>query len=311
MIVLLTGATGFLGSHILSMLLSEDYNVVILKRLKSDTWRIKEDITKCTVYDFDYDKLESIFAQHHFDLVIHCATSYGRSQDNFSDIVNTNILFPLSLLENCNKYNVRFFLNSDSFFCEKMTFDKFSSKRRYLQYYTLSKRQLTEWGFLLSKNSNVAFINIKLQHIYGEKDSQSKFIPFLIKKCLQNKDPIDLTNGNFKRDFVYITDVVNGYRAIIKNLNNIDSNYITYEIGKGRSIKIRDFVNLIHQITRSNIQLRFGAAKNRNVEIKTAKANTREMKKIGWSALINEQEGVRRYLMNEFNFSTRLADSNK
>ena len=69
--VLLTGATGFLGSHLLSVLLEEGHKVVVLKRSTSSILRIRHLIEDVVVYDIDKHKLDDIFPNECIEVVIH------------------------------------------------------------------------------------------------------------------------------------------------------------------------------------------------------------------------------------------------
>jgi len=98
MTVLLTGANGFLGSHLLKRLVNKGYNVVILKRSFSNTWRIKSYLDKIKSYDIDIIGIEKPFEEQKIDIVIHTATNYGRKKESVSDVVETNLIFSLKLL---------------------------------------------------------------------------------------------------------------------------------------------------------------------------------------------------------------------
>ena len=80
--VLLTGATGFLGSHLLSALLEEGHKVVVLKRSTSSILRIHHLMDDIVVYDVDKYVLDDIFPHECIEVVIHVATSYSREQRN-------------------------------------------------------------------------------------------------------------------------------------------------------------------------------------------------------------------------------------
>ena len=76
--ILLTGATGFLGSHLLEALLAREYQVVILKRSFSNTWRINHLLDRVHSYDVDNVSVEKVFDKHKIDIVnIHFAGPMG------------------------------------------------------------------------------------------------------------------------------------------------------------------------------------------------------------------------------------------
>ena len=137
--VLLTGATGFLGSHLLSALLEEGHKVVVLKRSISSLLRVNHLMDDVVAYDIDKYLLEDIFTQECIEVVIHVATSYSREQRNELDIVDTNIVLGVNLLKSAVKHGVEIFINTDTFF----NTDNLMSS--HMQAYTLSKKQFIEW----------------------------------------------------------------------------------------------------------------------------------------------------------------------
>ncbi|MCX5718347.1 MAG: NAD-dependent epimerase/dehydratase family protein, partial [Nitrospirae bacterium] len=115
--ILLTGATGFIGSHVLKRGLSENYEIIITKRSTSNVKRIKDVLDKVKYYDVDTVPLSKIFDENKIDLVIHCATDYKKNQ-NYEDIlglIEANITFPSQILEQMHIHNVPYFINTGSF----------------------------------------------------------------------------------------------------------------------------------------------------------------------------------------------------
>ena len=174
--ILITGATGFLGSHLLQVLLKEKLEIIVLKKSFSNTWRIQSLLNKVNCYNIDQIPLEKIIKEHHIDIIIHTATNYGRGQVNYKNIIDDNILYPIRILESSLNYypNIRF-INTDTFFSKPQFFSD------YLPHYTLSKTQLLSWLKLFSEQ--VSIVNMRLEHVYGPADSHNKFIPRNKEKC--------------------------------------------------------------------------------------------------------------------------------
>src|SRR5437016_1272391 len=96
--ILLTGATGFLGSNLAKKLIHRNYKVIATKRSFSNTFRLTNCLDTISFYDIDKVNPEIIFKENKIDTIIHCATSYGRKQENSIDIANANLILPLNLL---------------------------------------------------------------------------------------------------------------------------------------------------------------------------------------------------------------------
>lgn len=285
--VLLTGATGFLGSHLLRQLLKLNYDTVIIKRTFSNTERINDVISdkRLTIYDLDKVDPEVIFATHAIDLIVHVATEYGRNETSIHKILETNLILPLKLVELAIKYRVEGFINTDSYFNK----DNFSYSN--LLNYSLSKRSLLTWLKQLSQQ--IKIVNVVLEHIYGPCDSETKFVENFIQKiAVQQVDSISMTHGHQKRDFIYVDDVVDAYIALIEFTVTHDFTYETVEVGTGCSIEVRAFVNLIKNLSASKTVINYGGIPYRADEIMDSKADISKLHELGWSAKISAEQGV-------------------
>lgn len=284
--ILVTGATGFLGSHLLKALLHDGHEVAILKRSFSNTWRIKDIVGQLISYDLDKCKLDEPFKrQGNFDAVIHTATSYGRKEETIREIATINTLFPLELLETASSFQTPIFINTDTVL------------NKCLNAYSLSKKHFMEWGKYYAFQRNVQFVNIKLEHIYGPKDDTSKFTTFIIKSCLDNVPEINLTLGEQKRDFIYIDDAVDAYIRILRR-NNLER-FQDYELGSGKTVSIREFVETVHQMAHSRTVLNFGAIPYREEETMESKADIKALMKIGWMPQFGLSDGIKACLADE------------
>lgn len=281
--VLITGATGFLGNNIVRALLKENYDVVILKRSFSRTERIEDILDYVTIYDIDLHNLSLSFNEDKpINAVIHTATNYGRENKNYTELLKSNLLFPLELLELAKKNNTQLFISIDTVL-EKNT-----------NLYALSKKQFTEWAGQTQTDSQTSFINIELQHMYGPGEDGSRIISHIINSCLQNEPTLALTEGQQQRDFIYIDDVVS---AILKLLEHHVKTgfqpYSSYELGSGQAISLRYIAQKIHLLCKSKTVLNFGAVPYRSNELMFAQANIIKLKKLGWQPTTSLLDGLK------------------
>lgn len=296
--VLLTGATGFLGSHILKRLIEKNIEIVVLKRSFSKDNRIVKYGSRYKVYDIDRISLQEIFEKESkIDAVIHCATNYGRKNDKVNEVFQSNVAFPLQLLELATIFKIDTFINTDTFFNTATTLNKMDSVKGHMQNYILTKKQFLEWGKLFAESKKINFINLKLEHIYGEGDDNSKFTPFIINSCLNNVSKLDLTDGEQLRDFVYMDDVVSAYLTVLLTNRTLEG-YHEYEVGTGNAVKVKDFVNKAKQIARSKTILNFGAIPHRDNEILYSQADISKLKELGWNPKYDLESGIKEYIDN-------------
>ena len=280
--ILLTGATGFLGSRLLHRLLSAPSPpcVTILKRSFSDTWRIDTLLPRVRSFDLDRARIADVFAADTFDLIVHCATDYGRFAMRREDILESNLLLPLRLLEAGLEHGVDRFVNTDTIL-EKSVSD-----------YTLSKRQFREW--LQALSGRMSRVNMVLEHFYGPGDDQSKFATQIVRDLLRGESSIALTAGVQKRDFIYVDDVVDAFLLV---LDSDDKDFSQYEVGCGRSVSVRDFVTLAKSLSgNTTTRLDFGAIPYRANEPMDVQVDISRLRALGWTARVDLEEGLRRSL---------------
>lgn len=282
MTILLAGSTGFLGSYLLKLFVKKNYKVIALKRSHSDTFRITSYLNRVEFYNIDEVELSNIFKEYKFDLVVNTVTNYGRNDRQVFSIVNTNLIFSLKLLEESVNNNVKAFINTDTLLNKK------------INAYSLSKSQFTEWMKFLKKE-NTRMINIKIEHMYGPNDDNNKFIYCLINQLKENVDNIDLTSGIQKRDFIYIDDIVRAYEIIIENISNFSS-YENFQLGSGKTIKVKKFIKKIYkEISKKQkltTKLNFGSIKYRKNEEMNMKVNIDKIIKLGWKPKVSVKTGI-------------------
>ena len=284
--ILITGINGFLGSH-LAKHLKTSFEIVGLEYSIKNLHRIVSENFK--VYSTNDTVLETVFKENNFYAVIHVATVYRRQSEPIFDLLNTNINLPVRLLELSNKFSVRLFLNTDSFFNNP------SYSYSYLSDYTLSKKHCLEWIKLLAHSSTCKVSNMKVFHMYGENDAPGKFIPFLIDKIKSNEFSLDLTRGTQTRDFIYVKDVVTAFECVLNSFSVLKE-YQEFEVGTGVSYSVKDLAILIKEITNSNTELNFGGISFRDGEIMESKVESFELNKIGWTPKFNLLQGLEDYI---------------
>lgn len=280
--ILLTGATGFLGSHLLEFFMQSGYEVLVLKRSKSDIWRIKHLCDQLKTYNIDEISLESIFGENKIDFVVHTATSYGRQNDSMAEIIQTNLTFGLTLLDAAIKNDVKCFINTDTLLPKDVNA------------YALSKHQFAAW--LELESNKIQVINLKIEHMYGPKDDIKKLVPWVINQLKLNVPSISLTSGNQLRDFVHIDDVVSAFITSIEQLSKLDQ-FNEFEVGTGLSIPVRKFIEHIklsfeNQNGASDTNLDFGKQPYRSAEPMYIKVNNQNLLKLGWSPKTSYVEGI-------------------
>jgi nucleoside-diphosphate-sugar epimerase len=285
--ILITGATGYLGSHIVRALLeTKAYRVVILKRSFSNTSRIDSVINQLTKYNLDEISLEQVFEENTIDLILHCATNYGRKNLDPIQIIEANLILPIKLLECARKYNVINYINTDTILDKRIS------------HYSLSKKQFCDW--LVSYKSGIVCVNVELGHFYGPGDDTTKFISNMINMLKNNAETIELTKGEQIRSFVYIEDVVAAFLKIIKHTETLKKGFYEFQVCSKQEITIKETVLLLKKLaSNTTTLLHFGALPYRENEVMTNTSNITAIEDLGWTEQYTLTEGLQKTLFKE------------
>ncbi|MCP4649280.1 MAG: NAD(P)-dependent oxidoreductase [PVC group bacterium] len=279
--ILLTGATGFLGSHLLSGLIDNDYEVIILKRSFDPVWKIKDLQTRIKSYDLDKSDLEDVFKENKIDIIIHLATDYGKdSKSKVNRVISTNIEFPARLMELAVNYEIKFFVNTHT-----------ASPSTYL-FYSATKNAFLEIAGFYAANHNLSFVNMVIEYMYGERDDDIKFIPAIINKIFKGEE-IKASGGEQERDFIYVGDVVNAYLLLLKKTDNIKDDFTEFNIGTGDVMSFRTFIEKIEKSIEKKAIVSWGAVPYRKNELFYSKADISHINQVlGWSPEVSLEQGL-------------------
>jgi len=298
--ILITGGTGFIGSHLIYELLKLNHQIILLKRTVSDTWRINNSLKKITIYNIDkLINFDEIFNDHKIDIIIHLSGKYLKRHPTTTEIKEMNyynIIIPAQLLDVASKFGVQGFINTGTFFEYNLENTKSineKSKVNPYNYYTATKLAFEQILKYYCYSGKIKGITLKLFSPYGERDNE-KVIPLIIKSFIKNQK-LFLTRGDQKLSFTYISDVIDAYIRAMNFIVKNDFIYENFNIGSNQSHSVKEVVKIIQKISSKKNNIEFGVINNPKDKSINIRCDYAKAKKIlSWEPKINLKTGLKK-----------------
>jgi CDP-paratose synthetase len=288
--ILVTGPSGFVGGHFVENALREQgwrvHGVVRSSSVLPE--EIKNHSAFSTVLNNPVS-LRRLFESQEINAVVHLATEYGRGNTPVAKVLEANLALPIAILDLCREFGCGVFVNMDSYF------NKPEKTYSHLSNYALSKKSLSNWFPYYS--SSLEIYNVILEHVYGPRDSPLKFVPSMVDAIAVRKLPqVPATLGYQSRDFIHVDDVVSAVICLLKKTlsdERIEPAKVTeVPLGTGSMTTIREFCNLLAEISKSESEIAYGAIPMRADEISESQADTTYLNSLGWHSTIDLASGL-------------------
>ena len=226
--VLVTGGAGFIGSHIVDLLIENNYDVVVVDDLSSGRKEnLPQDVKFYNLNITNIQELEKIFEQEKPDYVIHEAAQISVSLSVREPILDaqTNIFGSLNLLQCCVKCGVKgvvFASSGGTVYGEPTRFPVNENHSLLpLSPYGISKVTVEHYLNFYQKNYHLDYIALRYGNVYGPRQDpygEAGVIAIFIQKMLKGEKPTINGDGDYIRDYVYVKDVAQANLLALKNL---------------------------------------------------------------------------------------------
>jgi len=294
--ILITGATGFIGSNAVRKFLQLKADVHVLTRKESNKWRIKDilaGVREHRVNLLDYSALEKVILDIKPDIILHAAIYGGYAfQKDVNKIMQINIIGTANLLNACLKTDFNLFVNtsSSSEYGIKDKPMKESDTLEALDNYGLSKVAATLYCQAVTMMQNRPVTTLRLFSPYGYYEEPTRLISSVIISCLKRKNP-KVSSQKPVRDFVFIEDVMDAYAKVVKAADKAAGEI--FNIGYGKQYSLEEVVSRIVNLTGNNVKPEWKSLQSRKDEPDVWQANIFKAKDVlGWEPRYNLDQGL-------------------
>ncbi|MBD3355055.1 NAD-dependent epimerase/dehydratase family protein [Candidatus Woesearchaeota archaeon] len=305
--ILVTGTAGFIGFHLAKRLLERGEEVIGVDDL-NDYYSVKlkkdrnEILQKNPNYKFhkidvaDYEKLKEVFSDD-IDCVVNLAAQAGvrYSLKNPHVYEKSNNKGFLNILELCKKFEIKniVYASSSSVYGEstEIPFKEDQKLDKPISLYAATKKSNELIAYTYHHLYNLNLIGLRFFTVYGEWGRPDMALYKFVKNIVKGK-PIDVyNNGDMKRDFTYISDIIDGVVAAIDN----PMEYEVINLGRGEPQDLMYFIKCIEKALGKKAMKNMMGMQPGDVPL-TYADTTKAEKLLDYNPKISIEEGVKRFV---------------
>jgi nucleoside-diphosphate-sugar epimerase len=288
---LVTGATGFVGSHLSRALIRESWEVHAVVRQESKLEPLKDitDTVKVHSHDGNAARLAEIIEDSRPDVVFHLASQFivEHKPEEVENLITSNILLGTYLAEAMSVQGVRYLVNTGTSWqhFENRDYDP-------VNLYAATKQAFEAILSFYVNGRGLRIITLKLFDTYGPNDPRPKIFT-LLSKMMTRREPLAMSPGDQLLDLTYIDDVVDAYLgAANRLLAGRVSGHEQYAVSSGRTVSLRELVAIFQRETMSILPVQWGGRPYRQREVMVPWDRGAPLP--GWQPRVSLAEGLKK-----------------
>ncbi|HKN49566.1 MAG TPA: GDP-mannose 4,6-dehydratase, partial [Actinomycetota bacterium] len=286
--VLVTGASGFIGSHLTRRLVAEKADVHALTSTVSSVFPVRlldlrEQLTLHEGSLQDRGAMDAIAARARPDVVFHLGayTHVAKSWQRVDECLQANVQGTVNLLQALAGIPYRRFLytgTSEIYGDVEVPFREDAGVNP-VSPYSVSKYAGERYCRMFHRSYGWPIVMLRPFNGYGPGQSPDRIVPEIIVRGLRGQ-PIDMTEGRQTREFNYVADLVEGFvRAAVTP--GVEGEL--FNLGCGEEISMRDLARTVLDAMGNPVEARFGALPERPTEImRMYSDSTKARERLGW-----------------------------
>lgn len=290
-VALLTGSTGFIGSHLARRLVGEGWTVHAVLRPGSRDEAIR-DLTgprfQRHVTDGSPADLQRIAGECRADVCFHLASLFlaSHTPEQIPELVRDNVLFGTQLTDALVVAGTPMLVNAGT------SWQHFES-RDYspVALYAATKQAFEDLLRFYTETTPLRAITLKLFDSYGPGDRRKKIFA-LLKEAAEKGSTLEMTGGEQYIDLVFVEDVVEAFITAEKHLRASKVKYETFAVSSGRPIQVKALVETFSRVTGVHPKIELGKRPYRPREMMAPWSAGAVLP--GWAPRVSLEQGIER-----------------
>ena len=286
--ILVTGATGFIGTH-LTAELRKKHRLFILGQFEGDPEKL--DLPGY-VMTGDIPALAAFIKEQEIEGIIHLASLYlpTHRPEQVKDLVDSNVYFGTAVLEAASLAGcVRWFLNTGSIW---QNYRVEGNDYNPVNLYAATKQAFIDMARYYEDVFGIRFCTLKLCDTYGPHDPRPKLFK-LFKDYSESGEVLKMSPGGQKLDLLYISDIVSGFCHLAEMLSSGQPVAGQYVLSSGAQLPLRTIAETFVRVSGRTLNIEWGGRPYRDREVMVP---WKGPVLPGWEPEVKLEEGIRLFL---------------
>ncbi len=263
--ILLTGATGFIGTHLLPLLKSSNHNITAVVRagaqLPLPCTLVEGDLCDHAVIDMLRTQSEGV------ETVIHLAATmpaHSVASENTEEMMHANIVSTRNLLTSLPRSLCHMILASsiDVYGSPHDLPIRESHPMLPATAYAQSKIETERLARIHCEERNIPLTILRFTHIYGPQEPAIKAIPLFVRKIAGGHAPVLYGDGSDRRDYLYVTDAADAIVCAIERVQ-----HDIFNIASGVSVTLKEVAELLIELSGKSMTPHYAERRKQKVDI--------------------------------------------
>jgi len=287
--IIITGATGFIGSNLVKYLIEHNYDIAIIVRESSTLKILDTELSKITVfrYNGNLECLIDFFKDFQADAVVHLAAYFVAEHmpTQIDSLVDSNIRFSMHIAEAMHQSGVKNMINTSTSWQHYQ-----DQEYNPASLYAATKQAVEDIFKYYSDAWSFNIINLVIYDSFGIDDSRNKIIS-LFRKIANTGDVLYMSEGDQKVDLVYITDIIEAYMISLERiLDNKCKGFHKYYLKSGNEKSLKEIAEIFSKVFDVSLPIAWGKRPYRMREVMSSYPLGEQLP--GWDTQITLEEGL-------------------
>ncbi|MEW6736714.1 MAG: NAD(P)-dependent oxidoreductase [Acidobacteriota bacterium] len=295
--ILVTGGSGFIGSHLVATLLTAGSLIYAPHRGLRPPWRLAEWsnhprlklLPNCDLRS--RKDVEELVVSIDFQSVAHTA-AYGvqAREHDIGEAVSVNVLGTTYLIDACRDKDIKRFVLIGTGFEYQEQIQPIDEAVPLQSGTAYGASKTASWliADYYRREKNFPLVTLRPFATYGPKEDETKLIPHVICSALRN-EPIKISNGHQLRDYTYVTDVVSAISMALAGRLPLGE---VYNVTAGESLRVAEIAELARQLVAKDVELQLGSYQPLRKDHRVLVGCADKLRQYGWAPQYTLTKGL-------------------